>query len=401
MSAAGADRQSRGHNLVFVVGCPRSGTTWVQRLLASHPRVVTGQESFLFSGYLGPALRTWRWEWRRELNPRTASGRGGIGVSAYLREEEFLEILRRFADDLVAPALARLGPDQLFVDKSPTHARFIPEIKELFPAARFVNVVRDPRDVAASWQQASKGWGSGWAPRSVRTPVKEWLNHVGAVHEAERWLHIWDFYEVVYERLHRHPEAVLHELARYLELDWDDAGVKAAVAANASGSLRVGGGVRIPVGGEVARRSGSDVMSEPAGFVNDGTPGAWRDALGPLQQLWIWHKARKAMKRDGYRWAWSDLRPRPRAAAAPATPRAPAAAEPAAGPAPARRLTPLPPPGPPGDPNGAGSPQPNGNGAGVASPPPSNRSGAGSPQPNGHGTLAVGTPGGAATPAGH
>ena len=38
---------------VFIVGAQRSGTTWVQRLLCSHPRIVGGQESHLFSAYGG------------------------------------------------------------------------------------------------------------------------------------------------------------------------------------------------------------------------------------------------------------------------------------------------------------------------------------------------------------
>jgi hypothetical protein len=43
---------------VFLVGCPRSGTTWVQRLLACHPGIATGQESNLFEMYIGPQLRS-------------------------------------------------------------------------------------------------------------------------------------------------------------------------------------------------------------------------------------------------------------------------------------------------------------------------------------------------------
>src|SRR5205085_953700 len=56
------DRDYAGANLLFVVGCPRSGTTWIQRLLATHPCVRTGQESDLFDLYIGPQLRTWQHE---------------------------------------------------------------------------------------------------------------------------------------------------------------------------------------------------------------------------------------------------------------------------------------------------------------------------------------------------
>src|SRR5947208_10995760 len=45
---------------VFIVGAQRSGTTWLQRLLASHPAIAGGQESHLFSGYLAPLWQRWR-----------------------------------------------------------------------------------------------------------------------------------------------------------------------------------------------------------------------------------------------------------------------------------------------------------------------------------------------------
>src|ERR1700722_19488970 len=133
-----------GENLVFIVGCPRSGMTWVQRLLGAHPSGRIGQESFVFLTYVGPQLRSWRWERRRELNPATASGRDGIGLPAYLREEQFLVRLKEYADRLLEPMVGTLGPGELFVDKSPTHARFIAEIKLLYPGARFIHVLRDP-----------------------------------------------------------------------------------------------------------------------------------------------------------------------------------------------------------------------------------------------------------------
>src|SRR5215469_4920410 len=40
------------HKYVLIVGCPRSGTSWLQRLLSQHPQVATTQETHLFSEYL-------------------------------------------------------------------------------------------------------------------------------------------------------------------------------------------------------------------------------------------------------------------------------------------------------------------------------------------------------------
>ena len=75
-----ANPEYTGHNMVFIVGAPRSGTTWLQRLLATHPRIRTGQESKLFRWYIAPQLRMWAMETTRERNRETANGRGGTGL---------------------------------------------------------------------------------------------------------------------------------------------------------------------------------------------------------------------------------------------------------------------------------------------------------------------------------
>src|SRR5438874_1609450 len=124
---------SSGANLVCIIGCPRSGTTWLQRLLAGHPRVRTGQESDVFDIYVGPQLRAWR----RELDPGS-SGRGGVGLACYHADAAFVSILKRYATDLMAPMLGGLSDGEVFVEKTPSHALFVPEIVELFPETRFV-----------------------------------------------------------------------------------------------------------------------------------------------------------------------------------------------------------------------------------------------------------------------
>src|SRR5687768_1430588 len=64
---------------VFVIGSPRSGTTWVQRLLVAHPAVCGGQESHFFAAF-GPPLRSMALR---------APGKRAVGLACYLTMEEF------------------------------------------------------------------------------------------------------------------------------------------------------------------------------------------------------------------------------------------------------------------------------------------------------------------------
>jgi hypothetical protein len=285
-----------GANLVFVVGCPRSGTTWVQRLLASHTRVRTGQESDVFDLYIGPQLQVWRRE--LEIN---SSGRGGVGLGCYFRDEEYVRILKRYALDLLEPMVGSLEAGELFVEKTPSHVLFTSEIVTLLPRARFVHVLRDARDTVASLVSASRSWGATWAPSNARRATAMWIQHVRAAQAAATTLGPSRFHEVRYEHLHTDGERTLRGLIEWLGLAWSDAELKAAMARNRPEEARRGGGTQIPLGGAFAERMGP-VVKEPPGFIRKAQVGAWREDLSLLDRFWVWRIGHSTMAHCGYPW---------------------------------------------------------------------------------------------------
>jgi hypothetical protein len=288
----------RGHNIVFIVGSPRSGTTWLQRLLASHPGVRTGQETDLFDVYVGPQLRAWHRDLDQEL-----SGRGGVGLAGYLREEEFLSLLREYMNRLLEPMVGELKPGELFVEKTPSHALFIPEIMELLPESRIIHILRDARDVVASLLAASRSWGSHWAPQGAARASGMWVRHVEAVRKAALGLKKDRFHEVRYEELHASTPETFKGVCEFLELQWDEEGIEKAVEENTPEKAKKQGGTRIPMGGEFARREGLYVR-EPEGFVRKALPGAWKRDLSLAEKICVWAFARKTMNEAGYRWVF-------------------------------------------------------------------------------------------------
>lgn len=284
-----------GSEIAFIVGSPRSGTTWLQRLLAAHPRVCSGQESDLFDIYIGPLLRHWRTAAREE-------NRGGVGLACYMTEDRFMEILGTFFDSLLSEMLALSDIGQLFVEKTPSHALFMQEIHELLPRAKFIHVLRDPRDVVASLLFASRSWGSEWAPRHPRDAMKEWCQHVVAARDAAFVIPESQFFEVRYEHLLRDPASSLDACARYLDLDWDVASVEAAVQENGFDKLKDGsGGTSLEISGEVVRQRGQSDR-EPTGFYRQGSAGSWRQNLSLRERCWIYAVGHHCMSRMGYRW---------------------------------------------------------------------------------------------------
>jgi hypothetical protein len=181
---------------IFIVGCPRSGTTLLRNLLRSHPHITFPREShFIPSFYraygdpldereaLEVANRilalSWFKRWQLDLTPDRFSGC-----------RSFRAIVETLFD-----AWARKEGKPRWGDKTPHYVTEIPTLLELFPEAKIIHIYRDGRDVALSWLRARLEPGNLYmAARLWRTAVAA-ARRVGAVAPAETFL------EVRYETL--------------------------------------------------------------------------------------------------------------------------------------------------------------------------------------------------------
>lgn len=271
-----------GSNLVFIVGCPRSGTTLLRQLLASHPKVHSGVESRLFAGYIGSQLRSAKRDFRRD--PGSPNDKPPTGLSNYLSETEFRVILRDYMLKLIEPMVGNLAPDEIFVEKTPEHSLFIHEIIEMLPQCRIVHILRDGRDVVSSLLAASRSWGSRWAPKSSRGAARFWVNHVETVRRLSEDIPSVQFYELRYEDLTRQTEQVLRDISKFLRIDWDD-----GVLANAV---------------EKSKAQARNASGKPDRFIRKGKPGSWKKDLSFSDKLLVWLVARKTMRKAGYEWKY-------------------------------------------------------------------------------------------------
>jgi hypothetical protein len=119
-----------GH--VFLLGFPRSGTTLLEQVLASHPDIEALEERETLSAAMRAFLAT-----PRDLDRLAAA------------TEAELRPLRQAYWDRVRDEGARVE-GQVFVDKHPLNTLKLPLIARLFPDARILFARRDPRDVVLS-----------------------------------------------------------------------------------------------------------------------------------------------------------------------------------------------------------------------------------------------------------
>lgn len=155
-----------GKKLVFLVGAPRSGTTWLQLLLARSPSLVTAQETSLFSAFLRSMLD--RWNEDRRAGART-------GVVQVLNDDEYHTLLRLTSGFVFARIAARKPTATVIMEKSPSHVHFSREILGAWPDAHFIHIIRDPRSVVASLRVASKSWAADWASPRISTNCERWI----------------------------------------------------------------------------------------------------------------------------------------------------------------------------------------------------------------------------------
>jgi len=159
----------RGKRLVFLVGAPRSGTTWLQLLLSRSPQVVSAQETHLFNLYLRPMVGEWN---------RIRQSGERIGLNQTLSEEEFRQLIRGASGYALARIAQNKPSADVILEKTPNHVQCWREILDVWPDAHFIHIIRDPRSVVSSLLVASRSWASQWASPKVTVNCERWISDV-------------------------------------------------------------------------------------------------------------------------------------------------------------------------------------------------------------------------------
>ena len=205
---------------VFIVGCPRSGTTLLRMMLDSHPDLAIPPESHFI-----PKV----WALRRRYE-RDGAAKVERVASDIMRTHRFKEWGLPDEDvwlrlrSLTKPGIAEVI-DAFFVayaerdgkprwgDKTPGYSIEMVGIAELFPTARFVHLIRDGRDVAMSIRANFQEVGDIDAALVWATRVRKGRAQ-GRSLGSDRYL------EVRYEDLVKDPQNVLTLICDFVDLEY-------------------------------------------------------------------------------------------------------------------------------------------------------------------------------------
>jgi tetratricopeptide (TPR) repeat protein len=193
---------------VFIVGMPRSGTTLIEQILASHPKVRALGERPHFSAALAQVY---------------GMGSGGPPVAQVAVHGGKLE-LRRLGEQYLQTVHREAPADTArIIDKMPNNFRFVGLIHAALPHARIIHARRDAVDTCLSI--FSMLFGQGQQPYSYD------LGELGRYYRAyEKLMVHWRsvlpdgvMLEVQYEEVVDGLEQQTRRILAHCGLDWDDA----------------------------------------------------------------------------------------------------------------------------------------------------------------------------------
>lgn len=264
-----------GYRKIFVVGCPRSGTDWISKLIDRHPEVLSaGTEShaypFVFEPFrhretrnisqrLRNPFRTvsadgWGFlfrgtsedsVWRRIIEDYRRRADSIVGLHHFVTLDELSVIVaevKLLADEIGAPGRAQeairkifdvfwkkhRSTESVFVEKTPLHIRYVPQILGAFPESAVVEVVRDGRDVDVSLTALSTNSSHAWAHVTTDEKIEQWIE---CLELGNRILDNADFapriLRVRYEDMRLEPHTTLRQVFDFCQLEHTEVQISA------------------------------------------------------------------------------------------------------------------------------------------------------------------------------
>lgn len=223
-------------NPIFIVGTPRSGTTLLSMILNKHSAIRISPETHFFFECVS---RKYPITLKKLVNQNEILARRLVNnpLSKDFKKKLIEDIIfpnfdwsqdslslldmqssgKQFLEFLLEHDAVRHNKT-VFGEKTPGHLFFVPSIKQLFPRAKIVHIIRDPRAVSLSTRKA---WpmNSDWrVAASLDCFSWEIYTKIGAYYQT---VYPRDYLEMRYETLLMEPERSIRQLCAFLNVEFE------------------------------------------------------------------------------------------------------------------------------------------------------------------------------------
>ena len=222
---------------IFIVGAPRSGTTLLATMLASHSAISCGAETHFFPYLEGnypqitPVIRDAAWPTKATefvaaiaVEDHPVADLFGVtppAIYSYLSTRK--PSIQALLESLTEQHRLATGKHR-WAEKTPNHILHLATLRRLYPTAKVIRIVRDPRDVALS-MAAKLPWASS-APLDNAYLIDRWYRQGKAFFERDRLA-----YTLCYETLITEPKSTLKQLCDFIQEPFEPAMLNTEAAA--------------------------------------------------------------------------------------------------------------------------------------------------------------------------
>lgn len=219
---------------IFVVGAPRSGTTLLQYMMRSHPRLSlpTGESHFFIPLYRNAEkygdlsrlenVRAVLDAMHRQSADFLDTDLHGMKFDAAALAEELLREGRNTMPAIIAGLFEKNARGEGKVrwgDKTPYYVLHMIKLKEWFPDAQFIHLIRDGRDVALSLFGRRHDFGV----YNIYFAAKYWQIYVELGRAQGLQLKADSYMEIHYEDILADQEGSMRRICAFLQEDFSPA----------------------------------------------------------------------------------------------------------------------------------------------------------------------------------
>jgi len=219
------ERYQNIQNAIFIIGCDRSGTTFLGSLIGAHSQcIVTPESQFKVDCYSK--------EEQTSFDPKKAfqkikeTKRFKIwDTDISFTEAEYTNI--KNYPDLILKIVEKYNIEKqqkttakIWVDHTPINVEYVDLLKKLYPNAKFLHIIRDGRGVAASFKNVT------WGPKSMQDIANFWLAKLAYGFAYER-KYPQNILSVRYEDILENTENTIKKITDFIGIEYESSMLEA------------------------------------------------------------------------------------------------------------------------------------------------------------------------------